>query len=92
VLLIDGTHQGCGRWQNLIDEDEDSLLWGKLDPLADDIDELSDRKVCWDQVLLFIDGCDIRLLYLLTDNLDTTSSVRLAYKGEKQRDIGSRYR
>jgi hypothetical protein len=70
VLLVDGAHQRCCRWQNLIDEDEDSLLWGKLDALADDIDELSDREVCWDQVLLLIDRCDIRLLYLLTDNLD----------------------
>ena len=48
MLLVDRAHQRCGWWQNLVDEDENSLLWGELDALADDIDELSHREVCWD--------------------------------------------
>jgi len=68
VLLIDRAHQSRGRWQHLVDEDEDRLLWRKLDPLADDVDELTDRQVRGDQVFFLIDGSDIRLLDLLADN------------------------
>lgn len=45
VLLVDAAHECRGRWQHLIDEDEDGLLWAELDTLADDIDELSDCKI-----------------------------------------------
>jgi hypothetical protein len=45
VLFVDRTHKRSGRWQDFIDEDEDSLLRRKLDALADDIDELPNREV-----------------------------------------------
>lgn len=59
VFLVDATHERSGRWQDLIDEDEDSLLWGQLDALADYVDKLSDCEICWNKVLLLVDGCDI---------------------------------
>lgn len=59
VLLIYRAHESsCGR-QDLIDEDEDSLLGRQLNALADHIDELADGEVGGDQVLLLVDGCDV---------------------------------
>ncbi len=69
MLLVDARHQGGGWWQDLVDEDEDSLLWRELDALADDVNELADGKIGWNEVLLLVDGGDLRLLDLLTDNL-----------------------
>lgn len=69
MLLVDGAHQSRGRRQHLVDKDEDRLLGRKLDPLADDVDELTDRQVRGDKVFLLIDGSNIRLLDLLADNL-----------------------
>ena len=59
VLLVYRAHEsGCGR-QDLIDEDKDGLLGRQLNALADNVDELADGEVGWDQVLLLVDGCDI---------------------------------
>lgn len=59
VLFVDTAHK-CSRWgQDLIDEDEDSLLWRKLDALADHIDELTDGEIGGDEVLLLVDGGDV---------------------------------
>jgi hypothetical protein len=73
VLLIYRAHEGSSRWQDLIDEDEDSLLRRQLDALADHVDELADGEVGGYQVLLLIDGCNVRLLDLLANNLRTVS-------------------
>ena len=73
VLLIDRAHECSGRWQNLVDEDEDGLLGAELDALADHIDELSDGEICWHKVLLLVDRRDVRLLDLLADNLYSRS-------------------
>lgn len=59
MLFIDGAHQSSSRWQDFIDEDEDGLLGRKLDALADHVDELADGKICWDEVLLLVDGGNI---------------------------------
>lgn len=69
VLLIYRAHESGGRRQDLINEDEDGLLRRQLDALADHVDELSDGQVGGYQVLLLVDGRDIRLLDLLADNL-----------------------
>ncbi len=69
MLFIDAAHEGSGRRQYLIDEDEDCLLGRELDAFANDIDKLSYGKVGRDEVLLLVDGCDIRLLYFLADDL-----------------------
>ena len=61
VLLVDAAHEGGGGWQDLVDEDEDGLLRRKLNALADHVDELSDSEVGGDQVLLLVDGRDVRL-------------------------------
>lgn len=48
MLFVDAAHEcGSGR-QHLINEDEDCLLWGELDALADNINELADGEVGWD--------------------------------------------
>ena len=73
VLLVYRAHQSGSRRQDFIDEDEDGLLGGKLDPLPNDIDKLTDRQVCRHQVLLLIDGRNVRLLDLLAYDLRTVS-------------------
>jgi hypothetical protein len=71
MLLIDAAHER-GRWrQNLIDEDKDGLLRAQLDALADHVDELADGEVGRHQVLLLVDGRNVRLLDLLTNDGDT---------------------
>jgi hypothetical protein len=69
VLLVDGGHERGGRREDLINEDEDGLLGRELDALANHVDELSDGEVGRDQVLLLVDGRDVRLLHLLADDL-----------------------
>jgi hypothetical protein len=69
VLLVDAAHESRSGGQDFIDEDEDGLLRRKLDPLADHIDKLSHRQVGGNEVLLFVDGCNIALLDLLADDL-----------------------
>ena len=59
MFFVDTAHERSSRRQHLVDEDEDGLLWRKLDALADDIYELSNSEVGWDEVLLLVDGCNI---------------------------------
>ena len=71
VLVVDGAHErGRGR-QHLIDEDEDGLLRRQLDALADHVDELAHGQVGRHQVLLLVDGGDVRLFDLFADDLST---------------------
>ena len=73
MLFIYRAHQSrCGR-KDLIDEDEDGLLRGELDPLADHVDELAYGEIGRNEVLLLIDSCDVRLLDLLADDLRIVS-------------------
>ena len=69
VLLVDAAHQRGGRGQHLVDEDEDGLFRRQLDALADHVDELADGEVGGDQVLLLIDGGNVRLFDLFADDL-----------------------
>ena len=55
--------------EHLIDEYEDRLLGAELDALADDIDKLADGEIGGHQVLLLVDGRDVRLLDFLADDL-----------------------
>ena len=71
MLLINRAHESSSRWQDLIDEDEDCLLGGQLDALADNVDELTYGQVGWHQVLLLVDGRDVAFLNLLADDRDT---------------------
>ena len=75
VLLVDAAHQGGGRRQDLIDEDEDGLLGRQLDALADDVDELTDGEICGDEVLLLVDSSDVGLLNLLADDLEADKTL-----------------
>ena len=69
MLLVYATHESSCWGQNFVDEDEDGLLWREFDSLSDHVDKLTDCQIGWDQVLLLIDGGDIRLLDLLADDL-----------------------
>lgn len=69
MLLVDAAHECSGRWQDLIDEDEDRLLGRKLDALANHVHELAHSQVGGDQVLLLIDGGNIGFLNLLANYL-----------------------
>lgn len=42
VLFVDRGHERSCWWEDLIDKDEDRLVGGQLDALADDVDELAD--------------------------------------------------
>jgi len=74
VLVVDTAHESSSRRQNLIDEDEDGLFRAELDSLADDIDELTDGQICGDEVLLLVDGSDVRLLDFLANDLEYVSN------------------
>ena len=69
VLFVDAAHERGGRREDLVDEDEDGLLWRELDSLADDIDELAYCQIRRHQVLLLVDSRDIRLFDLLAYDL-----------------------
>jgi len=73
MLLVNRGHQCGGRWQHLVDEDEDGLLGRKLDALADYINELTDGQVRGYQVLLLVDGRNVGLLDLLADDGDAVA-------------------
>lgn len=59
VLFVDGAHERGSRWQHFIDENEDGLLWRKLDALADHIDKLAHCKIRRHQILLLVYGRNI---------------------------------
>jgi hypothetical protein len=69
VFLIDAAHQGGSWGKNLVDEDEDRLLGRELDALADNVDELANCEICWDQVFLLVDSCDVGFFDFLADDL-----------------------
>jgi hypothetical protein len=73
VLLVNGRHQRGGRWQHLVDEDEDCLLGGELDALADYVDELAYGEICRDKILLLVDRRDVGFLDLLADDGDAVT-------------------
>jgi len=71
VFFIYRAHKRSSWWKDFIDEDEDGLLWRKLDALPDHIDELPNSKVGGDKVLFLIDCRNVRLLDLFTDDRNT---------------------
>lgn len=80
MLLVNGRHQRGGGRQHLVDEDEDCLLGGELDALADYVDELAYGEICGDKILLLVDCRDVGLLDLLADDGDAVA-VFLSLRG-----------
>ena len=86
VLFVDAAHESGRGGQDLIDENKDGLLRAKLDALADHVDKLAYCQVGRDQVLLLIDGGNVRLFHLLADYLQKVSGRsrrtggRMAYR------------
>lgn len=81
MLLVNRAHECSSGRQDLVDEDEDGLLWRQLDALADYVDKLAYGQVGWDQILLLVDRRDVRLLDLLADDGDAVA-VLLTLRGE----------
>ena len=80
MLLVNRRHKRSSRWQHLVDKDEDCLLGGELDALADYVDELAHGEVCGDKILLLVDGRDVGLFDFLTDDGDAVA-VFLSLRG-----------
>jgi hypothetical protein len=70
VLLVNAAHQRRSRRQDLVNENEDSLLWRELYAFTDNIDELANGEVGGDKIFLLVDCCDIRFFNLLADDWD----------------------
>jgi len=73
VLFIDAAHESGGGREDLIHEDEDRLLRGELYALSDHVDKLAHGEISGNKILLLVDGSDVRLLDLLTDDWDAIS-------------------
>lgn len=86
MLFVDATHESGCRRQYLIDEDEDGFLGAELDALADHVDELAYGEICGDEVLLLVDGSNVGLFNLFTDNLrgDVLAIIQNAQDGRRQ--------
>lgn len=69
MFFVYGRDQCSSRGEHVVHEDEDGLFRGQLDPLADDIDKLSDCEVGRYEVFLLVDVRDIALVRLLDDYL-----------------------
>lgn len=69
MLFIDAAHESGGGREDLIHEDEDRLLRGELYALANHVDKLTHGEIGGNKILLLVDGSDVRLLDLLTDDL-----------------------
>jgi hypothetical protein len=69
VFLVYRAHESSGRWQNLVDEDEDGFLGREFDALSNHIDELANGEVCGDKIFFLVNRRYIRLLDLFTDDL-----------------------
>ena len=81
VLFVYAAHQGSSRWKNFIDEDEDGFLRRKLDALTDHIDKLAHGEIGRDKIFLLVDGGNVGLLDLLTDDLQRSSHISRYAKG-----------
>ena len=45
MFFVDRAHQRRSRRKDLVDEDEDGLLWRELDSLPNNVDELADGEI-----------------------------------------------
>ena len=87
MLFVDTAHERSSRRQDLIDENEDGLLRRELDALADDIYELADSEVGWDQVFLLVDRCDVGFLDFFTDYLDTDLTFSISISQDSNTEV-----
>ena len=94
MLFVDAAHECGSRRQYLINEDEYGLLWRELDALADNINELANGKVGWDQIFLFVDRRNIRLFDLFANDLHAEATSAYCTYVEMTRHLiwGTTYR
>ena len=91
MFLINRTHESCSRRKNFIDENEYCFFRSKFDAFTNDVAELSDRQVRWNEIFLLIDYRNIRFLNFLTNYL-TIHALELNPKkvGERRGGTGIR--
>lgn len=92
MLLIQGTHCGRSGRNQVIDEEEERILWLQVDPFPDQKVELSDGQVRRHQVLLFVQVPDPSLRCLFHDHLHDNKQekkVRERKEGARSRWDGS---
>ena len=66
MLIVYRAHQLCRWWKDLVDEDEDGLLWRKLNPFPYHVNELADGQILGNRpidvnTLDTVEICDMRL-------------------------------
>jgi len=54
VLLVEGAHGGGGGWDDVVDKEEEGVLWPERDPFPDEEIELTDGQVGGNEVLLLV--------------------------------------
>lgn len=64
MLVVDDGHEGGSGWKDVVYKQEHGLISRELDTLANNVDELSHRKIGRDQVLLLVNVWDVRLICL----------------------------
>lgn len=65
MLLIESSHGGAGRGDDVVDKEEEGILGSEVDALADEEVELSDSEIRGDEVLLLVQVSNARLGRLL---------------------------
>lgn len=81
MLLVDRAHQCRRRGQDLVHKDEDGLFRGELDSFTDDVDELADSQVLFDDERSFLREND-------ENAADEAGGARTAFSGRKRRWYG----
>jgi hypothetical protein len=73
VLLIDGAHEGSGRWKYLVHENKNGLFRGQLYPLSDDVDKLAYGEI----LRTTVSNYSVKELWKTSQRGQDTSSCRL---------------
>lgn len=86
MFFVNTAHERRGRRKHLVHKNKYGLLWGQLDSLANDVNELTDRQVGWYQIFLFVNSGNVALFDLLADDLYHEASVSSveAHKNEEE--------
>ena len=83
VLVVQRRHVSSRRRQHIVHEDIDRLFCAQLDPLADNVHELTYCQVGGHEVLLLIDVGHVAFLGLLDDDLREASRTGPVGNGAK---------
>lgn len=68
VLLIEAAHGGRGRWDHIVDKEEEGILWPQTDSLANEEVELPNGQIRRYEVFLLVEVADPGFGGLLDDD------------------------